>query len=82
MRKSPRRFNYEALFSASLSAAFVLLGGCESTRSNDPATATLLQNEHPIDGLNRNVSESQGGAIQDPYSIYPPPIRRDYTNDR
>ena len=56
--------------------------GCESTQAPNPATATLLQNERPIDGMSRNVGENQGGAIHDPYTLSPPPVRRDYASER
>jgi hypothetical protein len=55
--------------------------GCEST-TRSPETAKLLENEHPIDGLNRDVSQSEAGSIRDPYSRKPPPIQRDYATER
>lgn len=67
------------LAQASLLLVVPLLAvACESMDRPRVSTET----DRPIDGLNRNVTAKQGGAIHDPTSLSPPPVRRDYATDR
>jgi hypothetical protein len=53
-----------------------LTGGCSmagSAEAYDPHIEA-----HPIDGLDRNSTESQMGAAQEA----PPPVRKDFASDR
>lgn len=58
--------------------------GCETAPRNigNEPTASTLSQEHPIDGLSRNVGENQGGAIRDSMTLRAPPVRPDYASDR
>ncbi|MGN6367169.1 MAG: hypothetical protein ACTHN5_02800 [Phycisphaerae bacterium] len=59
-----------------------LLAGCESQTTPSPETAKLMQQEHPIDGMSRDVAQREGGSVHDPYTWKPPPVRRDYASER
>ena len=54
-----------------------LLVGCTEYSGSESA-----QKNGPIDGMNRNVLETQGSSIQDRNSLAAPPVRPTYTSDR
>jgi hypothetical protein len=57
-----------------------LTSGCSMSGSAE----TYNQNieGHPIDGLNRNITENQGGAVHEPPSLSPPPVRPNFADNR
>ena len=54
-----------------------LLAACQSS----PYTTQNTIGEPNIDGLSRNITQTQGGAIRDPASLSPPPVRPAYVNE-
>lgn len=52
-----------------------ILVACESV----PSRATGASD---IDPLSRDISQSEGGAVHDPTTLAPPPVRREYVQDR
>jgi hypothetical protein len=57
-----------------------LTGGCSMSGSAEAYDSNI--EAHPIDGLNRNITESQIGAVQEAPSLSPPPVRKDFASDR
>ena len=60
------------------SFAALLVAACESS----PDPEYRAEGEHGPDPISRDVSHTQGGSIHDPTSLSPPPVHRDYTEDR
>jgi hypothetical protein len=56
----------------------IMLAGCESWFAAD-RQAGVIDGPDPI---SRDVAHTQGGIVHDPTSLSPPPIRREYTNER
>jgi hypothetical protein len=60
-----------------VSSSLALLLAC--AQYTPPESA---QKNGPIDGMNRNVLETQGSSIQDRNSMSAPPVRPAYSSDR
>ncbi len=56
-----------------LLVAPVMLAGCEAER-------TAKGGHYPIDGMSRDVSQTQGSSVRGPQSV--PPIQPGYANAR
>jgi len=49
-----------------------LMAACQSSPY---ASSNNTMGEPAIDGLSRNITQTQGGAIRDPMTLSPPPVR-------
>jgi hypothetical protein len=57
-----------------------LASGCSMSGSAESYNQTI--EAHPIDGMNRDITESQMGAVHESPSLSPPPVRPDFAYDR
>ena len=55
----------------------VLLAGCASVET----PANTVSGEVGVDPISRNLTQTQGGSIRDPYTLSAPPVRREYVQE-
>ena len=60
----------------------LLSAGLTAACQNSPYAVDQPSTGQHIDGLSRNVTQTQGGSIRDPASLSPPPVQPAYVEDR